>query len=250
MSESDKPTGNSFLSRWSRRKVEANAQDGAVLPAEPLPELTPTRQAALPAAPGSCLADDPHTDRNPCTTSGTGAVAGAKMPETPHAEASLPAGAQAREALPSIDSLTHDADFSPFMARGVDPGLRNQAMKRLFTDPHYQFGQMDKLDIYIDDYSKSDPIPIEMLRQMNQAKSLFLFDDEETDSPSTPDAPLEDKTGAPPMEPAHLNNAATDAPGANASASRDTNATTTAEAAEDPKCIVGIAANSSAGKSG
>jgi hypothetical protein len=57
--------------------------------------------------------------------------------------------------------------------------LRNQAMKKLFSNPHYQFAQMDKLDIYIDDYSQPDPIPMEMLRQMNQAKALFLFEDDE-----------------------------------------------------------------------
>jgi hypothetical protein len=31
------------------------------------------------------------------------------------------------------------------------------------------------LDIYIDDYSKADPIPLEMLKSMNQSKMLGLF---------------------------------------------------------------------------
>jgi hypothetical protein len=50
-------------------------------------------------------------------------------------------------------------------------------MKKLFADPH--FNVMDGLDIYIDDYSVSEPIPESMLRQMASAKFLKLFDDEE-----------------------------------------------------------------------
>jgi cell division septation protein DedD len=71
--------------------------------------------------------------------------------------------------------------------------VRNAAMKKLFTDPHYNV--MDRLDIYIDDYSLPDPLPESMLRQMASAKFLNLFDDEdaETAPPSatavaTPDA--------------------------------------------------------------
>ena len=57
--------------------------------------------------------------------------------------------------------------------------VRNAAMKKLFTDPHYNV--MDGLDIYIDDYSRPDPIPQAMLRQMVGAKLLKIFDEEEED---------------------------------------------------------------------
>ena len=163
MSETGKPAEPSFLSRWSRRKVDAATQDQAGA----APALRP---APLPVMPSTS----------------TGAAASEKSPETPHPEPTLPSGSQVKTQLPSIESLTHDADFSPFMAGDVDPGLRNQAMKKLFSNPHYQFAQMDKLDIYIDDYSQPDPIPMEMLRQMNQAKSLLLFDDEEEAAPPQP----------------------------------------------------------------
>ena len=63
------------------------------------------------------------------------------------------------------------------MAHDVAPEVRNAAMKKLFTDPHYNI--MDGLDIYIDDYSKADPIPESMLRQMVGAKLLKIFDDED-----------------------------------------------------------------------
>jgi len=55
--------------------------------------------------------------------------------------------------------------------------VKSAAMKKLFSDPH--FNVMDGLDTYIDDYNKPDPIPLAMLRQMNQSKLLRLFDDDE-----------------------------------------------------------------------
>ena len=65
------------------------------------------------------------------------------------------------------------------MAQQVQPEVRNAAMKKLFADPH--FNVMDGLDIYIDDYSKPDPIPLEMLKRMVQSDMLNIFrkDDEE-----------------------------------------------------------------------
>ena len=62
------------------------------------------------------------------------------------------------------------------MAKNVGADVRNAAMKKLFTDPHYNV--MDGLDIYISDYSIADPIPESMLRQMVGAKMLKIFDDE------------------------------------------------------------------------
>ena len=79
--------------------------------------------------------------------------------------------------------LTKDSDFKPFMAQNVGADVRNAAMKKLFADPHYNI--MDGLDIYIDDYSKSDPIPEAMLRAMTSSKFLKLFDEEE--DPEKPD---------------------------------------------------------------
>ena len=59
-------------------------------------------------------------------------------------------------------------------------------MKKLFSDPH--FNVMDGLDIYIDDYGKPDPIPLSMLRRMNQSAALGLFDKEL--DPAASEAPL------------------------------------------------------------
>lgn len=79
--------------------------------------------------------------------------------------------------MADVHELTAESDFSPFVAKNVSPEVRNSAMKKLFTDPHYNV--MDRLDIYIDDYSKPDPIPESMLRQMVSAKFLNLFKEEE-----------------------------------------------------------------------
>jgi hypothetical protein len=73
--------------------------------------------------------------------------------------------------------LTPDADFTPFLQPTVDESVKRAALKKLFTDPH--FNVMDGLDTYIDDYSKPDPIPESMLRQMTQSQVLGLFDHED-----------------------------------------------------------------------
>jgi hypothetical protein len=86
-----------------------------------------------------------------------------------------------------VAGLTRESDYSRFVATGVDEGVKRAAMKKLFTDPH--FNVMDGLDTYIDDYGMPDPIPLAMLRQMNQSKVLRLFDDDE-----------DEKTAAQPTE--------------------------------------------------
>jgi hypothetical protein len=73
------------------------------------------------------------------------------------------------------------------VARSVAPEVRNAAMKKLFTDPHYNV--MDRLDTYIDDYSLPDPLPASMLRQMASAKFLKLFDDEPEAIPAVAQSP-------------------------------------------------------------
>jgi hypothetical protein len=64
-------------------------------------------------------------------------------------------------------------DFSAFMKPEVDPAVQQAALKKMFTDPH--FNVMDGLDIYIDDYSKPDPLPPGMLERMVQSDMLNLF---------------------------------------------------------------------------
>jgi len=96
----------------------------------------------------------------------------ADSPAAPPA-AQAPAAAQPAEvpALPPVESLTFDADFTAFMKPDVDPSLKRAALKKLFADP--RFNVMDGLDVYIDDYSKPDPIDAETVRGLVQARYLF-----------------------------------------------------------------------------
>jgi len=146
-----------FLSRWSRRKTQQ--RDGA--PAiDPAPEVAvvAVRAAALPAvdvaAAFAVTVDDPAP---------------------PHtAEPSDPP-----PTLEDVARLTADSDYTRFVARGVPTGVKNAALKKLFTDP--QFNVMDGLDIYISDYGQPDPLPPGMLEQMFQSRSLGLFPERDTD---------------------------------------------------------------------
>jgi hypothetical protein len=151
-----------FLGRWARRKTDV-AQGKPV--AEPAPPV------ALPVA-------------VPLAASPPGEVAPASAPVTDAASEPVKI-----LSLDDVKLLNKDSDFKPFMAGNVGPEVRNAAMKKLFADPHFNI--MDGLDIYIDDYSKSDPIPESMLRQMTSSKFLKLFDaEEDADAQKTPEAAL------------------------------------------------------------
>jgi hypothetical protein len=131
-----------FLGRWSRRKagLEPEGLDNAA------PELKPKITPSL-------------ASQDKKTTEST---------STPAEVEPLPPTLEDAE---SIDRFA--PDFSSFMKPNVDPAVQQAAMKKLFSDPHFNI--MDRLDIYIDDYSIPDPIPMEMLKRMVQSESLGLF---------------------------------------------------------------------------
>ena len=136
-----------FLSRWSRRKVQARTGE---VTAEPEPVVKPSpapvlASAASPAPLAVVPAQDPPADPPP--------------------------------PLPTMDdvmALTKESDFSRFVKPDVDPGVRNAAFKKLFSDPF--FNEMDGLDIYIDDYSQPNPLPLSLARKLTSAKALNLFE--------------------------------------------------------------------------
>lgn len=86
--------------------------------------------------------------------------------------------------LADVEQLTPQSDFSSFMTQGVSPDVRNAAMKKLFTDPHYNV--MDGLDIYIGDYNTPDPMPAGMLAKMVGAQFLGLVKAPEDVAQSNP----------------------------------------------------------------
>ncbi|MGH8599652.1 MAG: DUF3306 domain-containing protein [Burkholderiales bacterium] len=82
--------------------------------------------------------------------------------------------------LPPLESLTFDSDFKSFMHPKVDENLRRVALKKLFSDPH--FNRIDGLDVYIDDYTTADPIPPDLLKSlMEDRRSLFARDEPEVE---------------------------------------------------------------------
>jgi len=82
-----------------------------------------------------------------------------------------PAPEQEPPALPALETLTPDSDFSGFLHPKVDDKLRRAALKKLFSDPH--FNVMDGLDVYIDDYSADDPIPEAMMKELRHAQDIL-----------------------------------------------------------------------------
>ena len=160
-----------FLSRWARRKEQVRT--GVAVAPEPM--------VAVPVvvAPGACM------------------VADAEVPvvEEPPVAESEPLPTMADVAL-----LTRESDYSRFVSPGIDEGVKRAAMKKLFTDPH--FNVMDGLDTYIDDYGLPDPIPLSMLKLMNQSKVLRLFeeDEENDDEKKGAETPLIDPATEPVTE--------------------------------------------------
>ena len=102
-------------------------------------------------------------------------AAAAEAPAAPaSAPAVVPAPATAAGApsppaaleLPPVESLTFDSDFTAFLQPGVDDKVKRAALKQLFRDP--RFNIMDGLDTYIDDYTKADPIPPDIVADLLQ----------------------------------------------------------------------------------
>ena len=158
-----------FLSRWSSRKIAAkDAQETAATEA--------AAQASVPV-----------TDGKPVSAGNEAGAPTAVAPVVP---------------LPPVDSLLGIAsEYREFLKPGVDEALKRAALKKLFNDPHFGFAAMDKLDIYIDDYSIEDPIPEALLRKLNQSKSLFLFEEKKAEG-TDPDQLIVDVVPQPAAVPA------------------------------------------------
>jgi hypothetical protein len=83
----------------------------------------------------------------------------------------VPAESAPPPTLEDVGALTHESDFSRFVGRDVDDAVKRSALKKLFSNPH--FNVMDGLDIYIDDYTKFTPLTPTMLASLKHAKDLL-----------------------------------------------------------------------------
>ncbi len=139
-----------FVSRWSRRKIEARKTEEKQ--AEPKPSSEPA----------------------PAAVASTGAGAAATDPSAP------------RE-LPPLESLKGLAsEYTEFLKSGVDENLRRSALKKLFADPHFE--NFERFEAYCEDFTQGEPIPMAMLKTLEHAKGL-LFDDEEKKDPHAAEKP-------------------------------------------------------------
>lgn len=77
--------------------------------------------------------------------------------------------------LPTIDSLTHDSDFSGFMHKSVDDKLRRAALRKLFSDP--SFNIVDGLDEYNEDFTLLENLAEGAAAGLEHAKSTLLGPD-------------------------------------------------------------------------
>ena len=78
--------------------------------------------------------------------------------------------------LPAVESMTPESDFAGFMHPKVKDELRRLALKKLFSDPH--FNLPDPFEAYSGDWTGGEPIPPELMATLNQARSI-LFTEEE-----------------------------------------------------------------------
>jgi hypothetical protein len=174
-----------FLRRWARRKTEV--REGRAAEPAPTPAAAPGQEPLRVPEPAAAVLVEAGADSSP--------QAHAPAP----AQVRTPAAAPALPTMDDVASLGADSDFSAFVARGVDQAVRRSALKKLFADPH--FNVMDKLDVYIDDYTKPSPVSEAMLASLSHAKSVFM-------------RAVQDEEGAPGEAPPALAQAEQEAPAA------------------------------------
>ena len=116
MAGTDDAGDGGFLSRWSRRKVLVRQGVAAPEPAPP-PGAGATATALLPVETQALVVPAPAA---PVPASESTAVQAAPAPT-----------------LADVALLDHQSDFSRFVVPGVDTGVKNAALKKLFTDPHF-----------------------------------------------------------------------------------------------------------------
>jgi len=182
---------NNFLSRWSRKKAGLTEETTSA------PSTAPIAKAPEP------LLEEVNKEANQETS----AADLVQQPPPPTIED-----------VEKID--VKSPDFSAFMRPDVDPIVQQAALKKMFSDPH--FNVMDGLDIYIDDYTKSDPIPLDMLKRMQQSELLGLFKSAEELYPESKQSSLDqaDAIQASTEQPAQIEQSSPAAPMVNQDATQ------------------------------
>jgi hypothetical protein len=150
--------GESLLSRWSRRKLEADKDGTASLSVE---QQAPADEAVAVPAQQADAEVKPLTDAD----------------------------------MPDIATLTEESDFSAFMSSGVSDELRNLALRKLFHAS--VFNIRDGLDEYDEDYTSfeklGDIVTSDMKHQIEiQQRKLREAQQQELRQAALDDAEIED----------------------------------------------------------
>ena len=141
-----------FLRRWARMKASPEA-------------VAEAPRTAVPAAPVAPVA--PVTPVSPVAPlAQTGPAPAASAADT----------AQPVLTLEDAARLTPESDFSAFVSQGVYKDVRRLALKKLFSDPHFNIP--DRLDMYMDDYNQPSPVSATMLAALQHARSVLRSPEE------------------------------------------------------------------------
>jgi hypothetical protein len=98
------------------------------------------------------------------------AVPAAMPPITANREVEIVAPLPPLTAVDVAD-LDVDSDFAPFMSVRANAGIRRLALKKMFTDPHFNI--VDGLDIYMGDYNLPSPVSAVMLATLQCGRAMM-----------------------------------------------------------------------------
>ena len=91
----------------------------------------------------------------------------------PAVAAPFPLSVAATRAAPLLRPVGSPQEAAAdYRQAGADEDLRRAALKRIFSDPH--FNQPDPFEAYSGDFTRGEPIPPEMLSTLVQARHLGL----------------------------------------------------------------------------
>ena len=94
-------------------------------------------------------------------------------------------------ALPPVESVTPESDFAGFMHPKVKDELRRLALKKLFSDPHFNIP--DPFEPFSGDWT-GEALPPDMLAKLNQARTLIF--NEPQNKPMDEEKPAEEPVAA------------------------------------------------------
>lgn len=179
-----------FVTRWSRRKVEANDDAGAMPPDESQRVAVPVRGRMItePIVVARELQElreleEPGERDEPgklavASVSGEQDATGALEQPDASGDGDASANEDALAELETIDieALDYSADFTRFMQPGVPEALRRRALRRLWrTNP--VLANVDGLNDYDEDY-RDAALAVDVLKTVHRVGKGYLTDDE------------------------------------------------------------------------